>query len=786
MLIERRGLSERRACQITGQHRSTQRHQSPRGADRDDALRERLRKLSAEHPRWGYRLAWGAVRDEGWAVNRKKIQRLWREEGLRVPQRKRKRLRLGDSTVPAERLRAERPNHVWAMDFQFDTTSDAGIGLIQDVLTAKWRSAGATPGTIRAKWNEYVPASLLPRLYGFELMMAPYAIAHLKIGLKLHETGYDFSSDTRVNVVLTNSLETGPSDLAQLELLVPALADEARVASRAKGTKFTVVLGNPPYKNNSELTLAQAAHRFPRLLSTSRVAAQAQARNIRDDYAWFYAAADAYLDDRNGIICLVTSDSYSRIGSYRYFREQLLTHYRVVGLLRIGSSVFREVSPRISFAVLELLRRESPLTDAANCVIPVIDIRGLIEGVRSSDLATAADPRLRLLSGVADGSAQMPAPVMHEPSGARRWSFLPLEADLVESVLADSLPVFKRGCDRIFIKKWPGIITAFDDLLKAQDREVLTERMESFFDACYAPRAQCSRALDEWARSHDIGNKWLLRLKHVAGEIVRNKVTYAASNVKKSVSGSMPNELRWVPPPAYRHYIYYEPKIKIPRNVNPGKFEGWGSMEQWRDEEAHRVTPKLIFTTSTNPRSGYKAFVVDDEWFVKLHGGTSQQYHFTGLQVGAHSATIESEPNNLADGGMRMFEELSSYGLATDSLLHFVAAVYNSALAERFLQEQSGEDLQIRMPSSASEDLCRELVRQARLMRDLHQLLYDGASEGAEELRECASGLANIEGRTVVSVTGAAADATRGELLGRIGTEQEVLDQLVEAFYGLE
>jgi putative transposase len=57
-------------------------------------------------------------------VNRKKIQRLWREEGLRVPQRKRKRQRLGESTVPAKRLRAERPNHVWALDFQFDTTSD--------------------------------------------------------------------------------------------------------------------------------------------------------------------------------------------------------------------------------------------------------------------------------------------------------------------------------------------------------------------------------------------------------------------------------------------------------------------------------------------------------------------------------------------------------------------------------------------------------------------------------------------------------------------------------------
>ena len=57
-------------------------------------------------------------------MNRKRVQRLWREEGLRVPQRKRKRRRLAESTVPAERLRAEHPNHVWAFDFQFDQTAE--------------------------------------------------------------------------------------------------------------------------------------------------------------------------------------------------------------------------------------------------------------------------------------------------------------------------------------------------------------------------------------------------------------------------------------------------------------------------------------------------------------------------------------------------------------------------------------------------------------------------------------------------------------------------------------
>ena len=123
MLQDRLGLSERRACQITGQHRSTQRRGDPRvGAD--DDLRARLRKISAQHPRWGYRTAWGLLRQEGMVVNRKKIQRLWREEGLRVPPRRRKRRRVGTSTAPKQYLRATRRGEVWALDFQFDTTTD--------------------------------------------------------------------------------------------------------------------------------------------------------------------------------------------------------------------------------------------------------------------------------------------------------------------------------------------------------------------------------------------------------------------------------------------------------------------------------------------------------------------------------------------------------------------------------------------------------------------------------------------------------------------------------------
>lgn len=123
MLQDRLGLSERRACRYAGQHRSTQRHAGVVAED-DAALRARLREISRQRPRWGYRRAHQVLLQEGWELNIKRTRRVWREEGLRVPRTRRKRQRLGDSSVPADRLRAERPDHVWAIDFQWDQTAD--------------------------------------------------------------------------------------------------------------------------------------------------------------------------------------------------------------------------------------------------------------------------------------------------------------------------------------------------------------------------------------------------------------------------------------------------------------------------------------------------------------------------------------------------------------------------------------------------------------------------------------------------------------------------------------
>ena len=116
-------VSERRACRVVNQPRSSQRYISTK-AEIDTALMQRMVALSRENPRYGYRRVWALLRREGWAVNKKRVRRLWREEGLKVPTKERKRRRLGASDNGSARRQAEHKNQVWSYDFAMDATED--------------------------------------------------------------------------------------------------------------------------------------------------------------------------------------------------------------------------------------------------------------------------------------------------------------------------------------------------------------------------------------------------------------------------------------------------------------------------------------------------------------------------------------------------------------------------------------------------------------------------------------------------------------------------------------
>jgi transposase InsO family protein len=142
------GVSERFACRVLGQHRSTQ-QKRPRGAEDEAALTADIIELARRYGRYGYRRITALLRDAGWAVNHKRVERIWRREGLKVPQRQPKRGRLWLADGSCIRLRPERANHVWAYDFVEDRTGDGRKFRMLCVVDEFTREALAITQTLR-------------------------------------------------------------------------------------------------------------------------------------------------------------------------------------------------------------------------------------------------------------------------------------------------------------------------------------------------------------------------------------------------------------------------------------------------------------------------------------------------------------------------------------------------------------------------------------------------------------------------------------------------------------
>jgi putative transposase len=122
-VIKKLGVAQRRACQVIGVWRATQRYQ-PKEDAYENELTNRMVELAGQYGRYGYRMITGMLNLEGWKVNHKRIERLWRKEGLKVPKKQPKRARLWLNDGSCVRRRAEYANHVWAYDFVHDRTQD--------------------------------------------------------------------------------------------------------------------------------------------------------------------------------------------------------------------------------------------------------------------------------------------------------------------------------------------------------------------------------------------------------------------------------------------------------------------------------------------------------------------------------------------------------------------------------------------------------------------------------------------------------------------------------------
>lgn len=192
------------------------------------------------------------------------------------------------------------------------------------------------------RWSAYVRAHLLPRINGFEIMMAPYIVTHLRLGLALEQTGFKFDKDTRLHVFLTNTLE--PHHSSQIQLIHEHLAEEAQAASSAKlQPGISVIVGNPPYSVASQNTgawISELLEDFKRGLNEKKL-------NLDDDFVKFLRYSSYRIEQVGiGIIGLITNHIFLSAVTHRRIRQHLLERFNIIVITDLhGDSRYGEDVP---------------------------------------------------------------------------------------------------------------------------------------------------------------------------------------------------------------------------------------------------------------------------------------------------------------------------------------------------------------------------------------------------------------------------------------------------------
>lgn len=207
-------------------------------------------------------------------------------------------------------------------------------------------------------WSDYVRNYLLDRIFGFEIMIAPYAVAHFKLALQLagHDLdlpederkrwAYDFNADDRIRVYLTNTLEVLPEDMRGLYGPMQFVTEEAKAADKVKQEiPIMVVLGNPPYSvssSNKGEFIDRLMNRYKEAVSNER-----NIQPLSDDYIKFIRFAhDRVERTGSGIIAMITNHSYLSGLVHRGMREKLMSEFNEIFIINLhGNALINEINP---------------------------------------------------------------------------------------------------------------------------------------------------------------------------------------------------------------------------------------------------------------------------------------------------------------------------------------------------------------------------------------------------------------------------------------------------------
>lgn len=551
------------------------------------------------------------------------------------------------------------------------------VDVIHKTMRAKWKRKGSTEAQQTAAWNDYVPKHLLPRIHGFELMMAPYAIAHMKVGLKLSETGYNFGTDERARIYLTNALEPWKKQLALPDF--EALAHEAAAVNHVKRNgHFTVLLGNPPYASISSNLTPELRRIVDPYRKVDGVKIQERSmlqfeKNIQDDYVKFFAFAQACLrESGQGVCVIITNHSYIDAPTLRGLRWNLLSQFSRRWFLDLHGNTNKSEEPP-----------DGMLNENVFDIKQGVAIAGLLNGPGAgsagfgiaelwggrSDKYEFLENRTLLSTPFSEIEPQPPYFYFVPPNtglGEGYWNTWPSVAD-------------------IFTKRSTGTESGFDSLLIAFTRTEVESNIHRFADI--------SISTDELAQEFDFEDGH-------ASELFSRRREMADASTEEF----KPLQLR---PYDYR-YAFLRKELLKTNSFNV-------MLDLGPD------TPGLVTTRQT--KESFAAFAVNAFCGHKVTSSYDRSYVFPLFSVD-HASLMPARICCLRPGTMRYFRLLDCNSNEADlaiDVFHYVIAVMNARAYGALFRSQLKRDFP-RLPLIENVKLFRTLVNLGRELVGLHLL----------------------------------------------------------------
>lgn len=550
---------------------------------------------------------------------------------------------------------------------------DVAVGtgtFLNETINHIYESQKANQG----RWNAYVEDDLLPRLHGFELMMASYTIAHLKLAMTLKKSGVQ-KFGKRLGVYLSNTLDDAHHIPLTSSLfgVVDSIAQESRLASEVKNdTPIMVVMGNPPYSGisqNKHYTSNDAYKVEP----GGKIKLQERKHWLDDDYVKFIRFAESLVEKNGeGVIGMITAHGYIDNPTFRGMRWHLRKTFDAIYVLDLhGNSNKKETAP--------------DGTEDKN----VFDIKtgvSIIFGVKKKSTATTKKELATVYQADVYGKRVSKFEKLNIATvGNIQWNELPRDAEIWKIEGAGKAEYQKAfSVDELFQKNTTGIVTMGDNFIVDSQKDVLKSRVDNFLQNDVS-----EEVLKERFGLGKNYSKWILENK---------------PNIKSDSSNIIPFAYR----PFDIRYTYFDNKLV------------WRTRTETMEHLVNQENISLVAMRQATDSSLYNQVIVttaavDNRYMYSGKGITIQMPLYLYGQDGNKKPNLDSEI-------VKKIETVVG-GSAPEDIFDYIYAVLHSPTYREKYNEFLKSDFP-RVPYPENKEKFWKLVALGRHLRELHLLTH--------------------------------------------------------------